>query len=91
MRHRKRFAGTVLSFCLLAFLLPSGAASPSKNKPKGKVVFVCACLNTESCPCMTEAKMEGPCACGTEGGPPMRQVPADSNWAKQNRDSLAQQ
>jgi len=38
---------------------------------------------------MTEAKMLGPCACGTEGGPPMKEVPADSDWAKQNREALA--
>jgi len=38
---------------------------------------------------MTEAKMEGPCACGTEGGPPMKAVSPDSDWAKQNRDELA--
>ena len=33
--------------------------------------------------------MEGPCACGTEGGPPMKAVPPDSDWAKQNREALA--
>ena len=38
---------------------------------------------------MTEAKMQGPCACGTEGGPPMTAVPVDSDWAKENRDALA--
>jgi len=38
---------------------------------------------------MTEAKMQGPCACGTEGGPPMQAVPANSDWAKENRDALA--
>jgi hypothetical protein len=38
---------------------------------------------------MTEAKMEGPCACGTQGGPPMKAVPPDSDWAKDNRDALA--
>jgi len=56
---------------------------------KGQVVYVCACLKTKSCSCMTEAKMEGPCACGTQGGPPMKAVPSDSEWAKQNRDALA--
>jgi hypothetical protein len=39
---------------------------------------------------MTEAKMEGPCACGTKGGPPMKAVPPDSDWAKHNRDALAE-
>jgi hypothetical protein len=54
-----------------------------------KVVYVCACLKNKSCSCMTEAKMEGPCACGTEGGPPLKAVPKDSAWAKANRDALA--
>jgi hypothetical protein len=57
--------------------------------PKKKAVYVCACLKTKSCPCMTEAKSEGPCACGTEGGPPMKAVPADGDWAKENREALA--
>lgn len=61
-----------------------------KPQKKGKVVYVCACLKTKSCSCMTEAKTEGPCACGTEGGPPMKAVPPDSDWAKQNRDALAE-
>lgn len=65
------------------------AQPASKAKTKVDVVFVCACLTSESCPCMTEAKMEGPCACGKEGGPPLRAVAKDSNWAKANRDSLA--
>jgi hypothetical protein len=38
---------------------------------------------------MTEAKMQGPCACGTQGGPPMKGVPSDSDWAKENREALA--
>jgi hypothetical protein len=52
-------------------------------------VYVCACLRDRSCSCMTMAKTEGPCACGTQGGPPLRAVPKDSNWAKENRDALA--
>ena len=63
--------------------------SQKQGQTKGKVVYVCACLGTRSCSCMTEAKMEGPCACGTEGGPPMKPVPPDSDWAKENRDALA--
>jgi hypothetical protein len=67
--------------------LPSGMLSePHANE---KVVYVCACLKTKSCFCMTEAKMEGPCACGTEGGPPMQAVSPKSDWAKQNRNELA--
>ena len=38
---------------------------------------------------MTEAKAEGPCACGTEGGPPLKPVAGDSDWAKENREALA--
>jgi hypothetical protein len=82
--------------CFLALLgsiafMPTDATSASKrdkNQAK-KVVYVCACLNDRSCSCMTEAKMEGPCACGTQGGPPMKAVAPDSDWAKDNRDALA--
>jgi hypothetical protein len=84
----------------LLFLLPvipkaGGSQSIPQNPPasnaqtKGKVVYVCACLKNKSCSCMTEAKTEGPCACGTEGGPPLKAVPKDSAWAKENRDALA--
>ena len=59
------------------------------QKPKKSMVYVCACMGNKSCSCMTEAKTEGPCACGTQGGPPLKAVPADSDWAKENRDALA--
>lgn len=84
MRTRVRFAFLSLSLMLLA-LIPASAGSSNKQQ----TVYVCACLKTKSCACMTEAKMQGPCACGTEGGPPMKAVPADSDWAKQNRNELA--
>ena len=61
----------------------------SETQMKGDVVYVCSCLTTKSCACMTEAKTEGPCSCGTEGGPPMKAVPKDSAWAKANRKALA--
>jgi len=67
-----------------------------RNAPAGEtqindnVVYVCACLKTKSCPCMTEAKTEGPCACGTSGGPPLKPVPKNSAWAKANRKALGQ-
>jgi hypothetical protein len=61
----------------------------SQTQRKSDIVYVCACLKTRSCSCMTESKMEGPCACGTEGGPPMKAVPRDSDWAKDNRKALA--
>jgi hypothetical protein len=85
MRCRIRLTGIFLSLFLLAALSSSGG-TPKKDK----VVYVCACLQTQSCSCMTEARMEGPCACGTQGGPPMKAVAPDSNWAKANRDALAQ-
>lgn len=79
-----------------ATLLPmsGGAKNPAPTlatatPSQGKMVYVCACLKNKSCSCMTEAKMEGPCACGTEGGPPLKAVPKDSAWAKENRDALA--
>ncbi len=77
----------------LLALIPTMGRVPDppapKTQKKADLVYVCACLQTKSCTCMTEAKMEGPCACGTQGGPPLKAVPADSAWAKQNRDELA--
>jgi hypothetical protein len=89
---------SILSLLLLLACAFADAGPSSKSdkadkqgqKQAKKVVYVCACLKNKSCSCMTEAKMEGPCACGTEGGPPMKAVPADSDWAKENRDALAQ-
>ena len=99
MRQPLKSTGTILSLFLLASLSSSGgssnrvsrSAADGQDQPqtKGKVVYVCACLKTKSCACMTEAKMEGPCACGTEGGPPMKPVAPDSDWAKENRKALA--
>jgi len=84
MKSELRFTAAVLSLFLLASL-----CSSSGSRKQDRVVYVCACLQTKSCSCMTEAKMEGPCACGTQGGPPMKPVPPDSNWAKENREALA--
>jgi hypothetical protein len=93
MGNRMWLASFVFALLLpLAFIRSSDG---SQDQPAGdaqgnrKVVYVCACLKTKSCSCMTEAKMKGPCACGTEGGPPMKAVPSDSDWAKQNREALA--
>lgn len=101
MKTRMRFMMTAVALLLSCVLSPSSdayRASPHGSAGIGKhnqssaksVVYVCACLKTRSCACMTEAKMQGPCACGTEGGPPMKAVPSDSDWAKQNREALAQ-
>ena len=102
MGNKARFSLTVLGFFLLAYT-PSTGGSPNEHHdatvPRTPVhkqsnnnngmVYVCACLKNKSCSCMTEAKMEGPCACGTKGGPPLKAVPKDSDWAKANRDALA--
>jgi len=91
-----RFSGILALLFLAVFIQPSSGRPRNQSQPtggdnqaqQGKVVYVCACLKTKSCPCMTEAKMEGPCACGTEGGPPLKAVPQDSAWAKENRKEL---
>jgi len=92
MRYRVKATPAVfLLLFLLAFLTSSGSSQNEEGQAqtKGNVVYVCACLKTKSCSCMTEAKMEGPCACGTQGGPPLKAVPKDSAWAKENREALA--
>jgi hypothetical protein len=97
MRNQTRSTAAIFVLLLLAALIPSPGGSqtpPSNSKEaqtqgKGNMVYVCACLKTKSCSCMTEAKTEGPCACGTQGGPPLKAVPHDSAWAKENRDALA--
>ena len=94
MKNQIKLAQASLLLLLLT-VIPTDAGSSRKPKQDDKAsqpkntVYVCACMKTKSCACMTEAKMQGPCACGTEGGPPMKEVPADSDWAKQNRDALA--
>ncbi len=87
---KRRAKVSAAGLALLALvLLPSygNAKDPAAAKSKA-YVYVCSCDGTSSCPCMTEAKREGPCACGTKGGPPMQRVQANSNWAKYNRDSM---
>ena len=90
-KGRMKWATAVLVLFCLALIPAKGRThhEPGDKKQKGSVVYVCACLKTKSCSCMTEAKMAGPCACGTEGGPPMKAVAPDSDWAKENRDELA--
>jgi hypothetical protein len=97
MRNQTRSTAVIFVLLLLSALIPSVGDSqpPPPNKKqtqtqsKDNTVYVCACLKTKSCACMTEAKTEGPCACGTQGGPPLKPVPRDSEWAKENRDALA--
>jgi hypothetical protein len=98
MRNRIQFTTATLALLFSLVFIPSSEGSqqsptPADQKGHSKsgssVVYVCACLKNKSCSCMTEAKTEGPCACGTDGGPPMKAVPSDSNWAKENREALA--
>lgn len=91
MSNRARLCVLFALFSSLAFMPPSKAPGDAQNRGTANqsMVYVCACLKTKSCACMTEAKMEGPCACGTEGGPPLKAVPSDSHWAKANRDALS--
>jgi len=62
-------------------------AQSMKMKMNGRMVYVCSCMKTKSCPCMTEANMEGKCACGAKA-PDMNAVPRTSAWAKANRKAL---
>lgn len=96
MMAKTKFPAMVGLLLAAPLILTSGGTrnqaqndAASNSQAKDKVVYVCACLKNKSCSCMTEAKMEGPCACGTEGGPPLKAVPKDGAWAKANRDALA--
>ncbi len=90
-----RVKAALAILALLALSAVQLTHSKAQNQPandtksKGKVVYVCACLKNKSCSCMTEAKTEGPCSCGTAGGPPMKAVPQNGDWAKANREALA--
>ncbi len=88
----KSLSGIAVTLCtlILLLLLPaSGSQNPQDQAKDKDMVYVCACLKNKSCSCMTEAKREGPCACGTQGGPPMKAVPKNSDWAKENRKQLS--
>ena len=99
MRNKTRSALLVLLFLSALAPLRSGsrnqppdpptAGSQGQKHDKNNAVYVCACLKTKSCSCMTVANMEGPCACGPKGGPPLKAVPRDSDWAKENLEALA--
>jgi hypothetical protein len=86
-----------MSFLLVSMLCFSSFGGPrnesrtiaADKQNKNEVVYVCACLKTKSCSCMTMAKTGGVCACGPSGGPPLKAVQRDSDWAKENRDALA--
>jgi hypothetical protein len=86
----KVLLGIACALCL--GLATSGAArqmasKAAKSEKSSKTVYVCACMGTKSCPCMSMAKKEGKCACG-EHSPDMKEVSANSDWAKTNRKAL---
>jgi hypothetical protein len=93
MAYRTTMTCALLLLLSVVFVPADAGSSGKRDKgdknQKKSMVYVCACLRDKSCSCMTEAKTEGPCACGTEGGPPLKAVPADSDWARENRDALA--
>ncbi|HZU42999.1 MAG TPA: hypothetical protein VE994_10035 [Terriglobales bacterium] len=74
----------ILPFCFGA----AAKGRPAKDtKMSSRMVYVCSCMKTKSCPCMTEANMEGHCACGMKS-PEMKAVPRNSAWARTNRKAL---
>ena len=83
------FSFLLLSGLCLSSYGGSRNASPGGAREEKHVVYVCACLKTKSCSCMTMAKTGGFCACGPKGGPALKAVPADGDWAKENREALA--
>jgi hypothetical protein len=93
MSRRARLARGLVALSIFLFaILCASYASPGarrEKKDKDNMVYVCACLKTKSCSCMTMAKTAGFCACGPKGGPPLKAVPRDGDWAKENRDALA--
>jgi hypothetical protein len=97
MSNQTRSTAAIFVLLLSSALIRStgGSQTPppdskqTQTQSKANMVYVCACLKTKSCSCMTEAKTEGPCSCGTQGGPPLKAVPRDSAWAKENREALA--
>lgn len=96
MTNRAKIVACIaLPFALLWLASYGGARNPSPTGSQGQkqnksdIVYVCACLKTKSCSCMTVAKTEGPCACGPKGGPPLKAVPRDGDWVKENLEALA--
>lgn len=92
MTRNKRTAIAVLVLAG-ALIFPFGFMAAGKGnsansmKMNSRTVYVCSCMKTKSCPCMTEANMEGKCACGVKS-PEMKAVPRDSDWARTNRRKL---
>jgi hypothetical protein len=95
MRNMGRRLTTSTALAVILFfslgLAASGKTGPAqsmKEKANSNTVYVCSCMKTKSCPCMTEANMAGKCACGAKA-PDMKAVPRDGAWAQHNRMALA--
>src|SRR5580765_3283725 len=92
---RRTAALTVLSFSMLSLSSFGGQGNGTRSNAKpdkqneNDVVYVVHALKTKSCSCMTMAKTGGVCACGSNGGPALKAVPGNSDWAKEKRDALA--
>ena len=86
--NRAVLLGMALALCLGLTQVGSALPGASQASSAKSDVYVCACGGTKSCPCMGMAKKEGKCACG-EHAPNMKAVPADSDWAKHNREELS--
>jgi hypothetical protein len=90
---RRLMASTAIAVMLifsfgLAASGKNNSAQETKEKTASNTVYVCSCMKTKSCPCMTEANMAGKCACG-EKSPDMKEVARNSAWARHNRMALA--
>jgi hypothetical protein len=89
----RRLAASTTIAVMLFFslgLVASGKNDPAQSTKEktDNTVYVCSCMKTKSCPCMTEANMPGKCACGAKS-PDMKAVPRDGTWAQNNRKALA--
>ncbi len=83
LTSRTVLLGMAVALCL--GLVEIGAARPAQmSASKSKDVYVCDCMGTSSCPCMSMANKEGKCPCGKE----MKAVPRNSAWAKHNLKEL---
>jgi len=78
--------GMALALCLGFTQVGSALPGASQASSAKKSVYVCACAGTKSCPCMAMSKKEGKCPCGSDT---MKEVPANSAWANQNRKALS--
>lgn len=80
-------AAVVLSFAAAQIGSAHAAQMKGQSAAGKKSVYVCSCMKTKSCPCMTMAAKGGHCACGAHS-PEMKKVAANSAWAKHNRRAL---